>query len=101
MWCCNLSKPSPVQSAGEGRVGAERSEVLSPRDLRGPTSLRSAPTPTLPRLRRGRGHAMILACLLLLTGCGFQPLYGARSGVPNEAVQAMAETRIALIPDRA
>jgi LPS-assembly lipoprotein len=44
---------------------------------------------------------MILACLLLLAGCGFQPLYGARSGGPNEAVQAMAETRIALIPDRA
>jgi LPS-assembly lipoprotein len=45
--------------------------------------------------------AVALVVALLVAGCGFQPLYGARDGgTANAAVQAMAETRIALIPDR-
>lgn len=45
--------------------------------------------------------AVLAVAVLLLAGCGFQPLYGARGGVANEGVEAMAATRIALIPDRA
>ncbi|MSP50087.1 MAG: hypothetical protein EXQ95_12275 [Alphaproteobacteria bacterium] len=45
-------------------------------------------------------RGLAVALLLLLAGCGFEPLYGERPGVPGQAVQAMAETRIALIPDR-
>lgn len=44
--------------------------------------------------------AFALAAALLLSACGFEPLYGDRSNAPNAAVVGMAETRIALIPDR-
>jgi len=42
------------------------------------------------------------AAALVLSGCGFQPLYGGGSGrgAPGPAVAGMAETRIALIADR-
>ena len=39
----------------------------------------------------------LLALALFLSACGFQPLYGERSGGTGAAAQAMAETRIALI----
>jgi LPS-assembly lipoprotein len=44
---------------------------------------------------------LAFALLFLLAGCGFEPLYGERVGAPSPAVAAMAETRIALIADRA
>lgn len=56
-----------------------------------------------PAKLRGGGAAatLLLAFSLLLSACGFQPLYGSGGGgLPNAAVQAMAETRIALIADR-
>jgi LPS-assembly lipoprotein len=44
---------------------------------------------------------LALAFALFVAACGFQPLYGSgNGGVPNTAVQAMAATRIALIPNR-
>ncbi|MBM3549405.1 MAG: hypothetical protein FJX54_20905 [Alphaproteobacteria bacterium] len=42
----------------------------------------------------------VIALSLLLAACGFEPMYGERGGAPSPATQAMAETRIALIPDR-
>lgn len=46
-------------------------------------------------------RSSILAFALLLSACGFQPLYGSGGGgVPSVAVEAMAGTRIALIADR-
>lgn len=45
--------------------------------------------------------AALLLSLLLVSACGFEPMYGAPRGASNAAVQGMAETRIALIPDRA
>ncbi len=50
-----LSEPSPASYAGEGRVGAERSEGAGEVAF-AVSSLRSAPTPALPRLRRERGY---------------------------------------------
>jgi hypothetical protein len=50
-----FSEPSPASYAGEGRVGAERSEGKA-EVISTVSSLRSAPTPTLPRLRRERGY---------------------------------------------
>lgn len=42
----------------------------------------------------------LLFSLLLLSACGFEPMYGAPRGQPNAAVAGLAETRIALIADR-
>lgn len=53
------------------------------------------------RARRGcLLRSGILALALFLSACGFEPLYGERSGGTGAAVLAMAETRIALIADR-
>lgn len=46
-------------------------------------------------------RAALFAAAVLLSACGFEPMYGAPRGTPNAAVQGMAETRIALIADRA
>ncbi len=43
----------------------------------------------------------LLFSFLLLSACGFEPMYGAPRGQPNAVVASMAETRIALIADRA
>ena len=61
-----LSEPSPASYAGEGRVGAERSEGAAEAGS-AVSSLRSAPTPTLPRLRRERGHEAYHANLMTFT----------------------------------
>lgn len=45
--------------------------------------------------------AALLLSFFFLSACGFQPMYGAPRGEPSAAVAGMAETRIALIPDRA
>ncbi len=63
------------------------------------------PHPNPPPAAPGEGvrgwlRGGILALALLLSACGFQPLYGERSGGTGAAAQAMAETRIALIADR-
>lgn len=63
------------------------------------------PHPKPPPAPPGEGvrwlfQSGLLALALFLSACGFQPLYGDRTGETGTAVQAMAETRIALIADR-
>jgi LPS-assembly lipoprotein len=105
MWCCSTkrsrsSEPSPAK---RGRVGWGPSVarvyawVMNDRASRGPHPV---PPPSAPQAGEGFRSFLLVLTLLLVSACGFQPLYGTQSGAPNPAVDALAETRVALIPDR-
>lgn len=52
-------------------------------------------------LKAGMGKFMILgAIMLILSGCGFQPLYGNTSSKGTDMRLALQQVEIALIPDR-
>ncbi len=85
MWCCN-----------------EPPTLTLPRKAGGNPTSCSLP-PVWGRVRAGGAPSALLMIVFvfLLSACGFQPLYGGRGGGgPSAAVEAMAETRIALIADR-
>ena len=98
-----MSEPSPGEAGGgQGGGRAQRGLSSKLRAISDVASLRPHPIPPPPSAGEGVRRAFLaFAFALLVSACGFQPLYGEGPGVPSAAVAAMAETRVALIADRA